>query len=434
MLKLKILDIAKKTTVAAKYNFLKSTLSWDRKKIEDFQLSRLHSLIKHAYTTVPYYRDLMQSLKLNPDDFKSVQDLIKLPVLDRETIRLQSDKLISTTSNKKDLQKGSSSGTSGIPISYYRDNDSLSSGTAALYTLWSMSGWKPGQKNVHVWGNASSIKRWQSLSSKLKNKLMAQLNVASPLLDNPENLKKIAEDIVKFNPVSIEGYPSSVYTLAEYFKKNNIKLPNLKQILTTAENLDSLQQAFLEKEFAPTSDLYGSGEVLGIASRPIGENCYYILDTHVIVETIESGIEGLKEVVVTDLDNYAMPFIRYKVGDMIDQVYQPDKNSKYQFSYFKKMAGRSTDIVILPNGRRFHPVNIFGGTLFRKYPEINRHRVIWNGKSLKFIFEIKNTFDYSPLETELKTLLKVYEIPFTIELTDKLLPSANGKFKYFEVV
>lgn len=434
MIKLKLLDLAKKSKINRWYDFFLATLQWERRQLEEYQNARLRKLLQYAYDNIEFYRMGMQERNVLPSQVNSFRDLERLPMIHRDDIRANGNKLTPVAIELSKCHKGTSSGTTGVPITYYHDVTGESAGMAAGYVLWSMSGWRFGKRNVHIWGNATSIQRWATWSSRAKNVLIRQLNIPSIWLDDPEGIEDVSRKIMKFDPISIEGYPGAIYTLAQHCQKKGYSLPSLKQVLTTAENLESYQRSLIEKVFAPTGDLYGSGEVLGIATRPIADDKYYVFDPHVIVEAVDSWIPGTKDVVVTDLDNYAMPLIRYRIGDMIDDLHLPEKGSQYPFSYFNRIIGRNSDIVDLPNGKRFHPINIFGGTLFRKYPEIVRHKVIWNGKLLKILFETVKPVNAKGIETDIKELLSVYEVPFMIKYVDQILPATNGKYKYFEKV
>ena len=433
MLKLRILDLAKHTTINPFYESYMKMLHWDRERAVKFRDQRVQELITHAYSHVPYYRNLMQQHGITPAQIQTAADLQLVPVLDKEIIRANQQSLLADNVSKEKLHQSSSSGTTGVPVTYYHDDRGISAGIASGYALWSMSGWKPGDRHVHIWGNTSSIKRWNTWSSRMKNKLVNQKNVPSFFLDNPDQLRSVSEEIRKFNPSTIEGYSTAVYTLAQYFRETKQNIPGLKQVFTTAENLEDYQRTLIEDVLAPASDLYGCGEIMGIAARPVNDERYYIFEPHVVIETADSGIDGMKDILVTDLDNYGMPFIRYKVGDMIDDIYQPDASSVYPLPHFKKIMGRTSDVITLPGGKRFHPVNIFGGTLFRKFPGITRHKVIWDGSALKFIFEAEDLPDKNELTRQLELLLAQYEVPFTTEFVKKILPGTNGKYRYFEI-
>ncbi len=430
---LSLLDAAKGTSILFWYRFFQRALSWNREQVKAYQARQLHKLIRHARDTVPYYREEFRRLGVAPEDINSAAALSSLPILDREVIQDNREALLSSQYAAGNLHKGSSSGTTGIPIHYYSDPSGLSAGTAAGYVLWNMSGWEPGRRHVHIWGNETSIRRWKTIGSKMKNLLFRQKNIPSTLLDGPANLAGIARQIIRFKPRSIEGYASSIYSLAVYFQQEGLHLDNLKQVLTTAENLAPYQKSLIEQVFAPAGDLYGTGEVLGIASRPAGGQRYFIMDPHVVAETAETGINGMKSLLVTDLNNFGMPLIRYRIGDLVDELHEPEPEAEFPFTWFTRILGRSSEIITLPNGKRFHPVNIFGGTFFRNFPQVIKHKVVWDGEALKFFFEVRERPPAPEMEAGLKSLLQSFDVPFSVEYTHKILPSANGKFKYFEI-
>ena len=430
---LAVLDAAKGTRIGHYFRLFSSSLKWSREEVERYRLLKLKQLLETAGKNCPYYRGLFKTAGFEPATVKRIADIENIPILERDTIRDRGHMLINEGIPFRKLFKGSSSGTTGTPITYYHDRDGMSAGIAAGYVLWSMSGWRLGQRNVHVWGNATSIKRWDTWGSRMKNAMIRQRNIASTGLDDPELADTAAREIIAFDPVSIEGYPGAIFSLAQHFKAKGYSLRKLRQVLTTAENLEDSQRELIEEVFAPTGDLYGSGEVQGIAARPVADDKYYVLEPHVIVEAVASEMPGMKDVVVTDLDNHGTPFIRYRIGDMIDSLNVPDEDSPYPFASFKKVLGRKSDIILLPNGKRFHPVNIFGGTLFRRFPAISRHKVIWNGVSLKFVFERNGSLDEGKLNDELQESLASYDVPFSIEYTSGLAVPPGGKHTYLEI-
>lgn len=423
---LKVIDAFKGEDVLGRYLFFLETLKWDRDQVLEYQTLRFNQLIKHARENVPYYKERLSSIK-------DLSDLKRIGILQRENILANESGLIDKRRSKKELIAGSSSGTSGIPIKYYNDKFGVSSGKASSYVLEKMIGREFGKRSVHIWGNQSSMQQWKTLNSRLKNKLINQKKIASTSINDPNELEGIAREIMAFKPVSIDGYSSSIFTLAKYFEEKGYKINSLKNIVTTAENLEEYQQEVIERVFCPVSDLYGSGEVLSIALRPANDKKYYVFDPHVIIETQDSEIAGMKEIVVTDLDNYAMPLIRYKIGDLIDNVFTPVPGSKYPFNWFNKINGRSSDIIGLPNGKKIHPVNIFGGTLFRKYKGIRRHKVIWDGKRFEFVFEADQTLNTEGLKNEIKNLVAPFDVDFMVTVTEKIMPSENGKYRYMEI-
>jgi len=418
-----------------KNNFYNSYHTWLRlfpEEIRSRQLEKLQKLVQHAYRHIPWYRNVFDQAGLKPQDIRSQDDLRNLPPLTREAIRDQAGQMIWPGFKGKVL-KGSSSGTTGIPITYYQDMNAMSAGTAAGVYMEQMCGLIPGMRNVHVWGNKESIQQWNTLNSWLKQKVNHRKNIAATLLNDPANIPDVVRQIRQFRPQSIDGYPNSLFAIAQYLHTHKIRIPSLRLAFTTAENLEPHHEELIEQTLAPVSDMYGCSEINGIAIRPATEKRYYIFEPHVIVETVPLPGQPMQEILVTDLDNYYMPLIRYKIGDLIDGVRPGSAGNPFPFAYFTKIYGRSSDRVVLPNGLVLFPVNIFGGTLYRKYPQITRHRVTWNKQFLKFEFEANGSLNREALEADVKRSLTGYPIAFQVHYTHQLLPVKSGKYQYFVV-
>jgi phenylacetate-CoA ligase len=424
-------DMAKGTRINSYYKEYLPFQKYDIEKIRKTQQEKLDLLILHAWNNVPWYKKQMENAGFNEKNKIAVSELKYLPVLNRYDIQEYRNQML-WENYKGKIFNGSSSGTTGIPIKYSQDINSYSSGVAANHVLMGLSGWTPGMRSVHIWGNMESVKQWNKTSSKIKQKINNRKNIASTLINNTEQIGRITESIIKFRPEVIEGYTNSIYELADYLKEENIRIPSVRKVFTTAENLEDYQKEQIEKIIAPVSDMYGCGEINGVACRPVKENKYYIFDPHVIVETDSADNSEMKEILVTNLNNYYMPLIRYRVGDLIDDVYPASSSNPFPFSYFTKIYGRTADHIVLKNGKKIFPINIFGGTLYRKYSAIKRHKTIWNGEKLIFVFEISGDMSFDALNVDIRRSLFGFEVEYEIQTTPKLLPSPNGKYKYFE--
>jgi len=124
-----LLDMGKGTKVKNYLRFYNEVLNWQRVDISKYQFKKFKLLIEHAYNNIPYYKELMIDNHLTPNSINTFDDIKKIPPLTRSDIQNNLDKLVSKKIKKF---KSSSSGTTGIPISYYNDLDSQSAGMAAL--------------------------------------------------------------------------------------------------------------------------------------------------------------------------------------------------------------------------------------------------------------------------------------------------------------
>lgn len=427
-----ILDTFSGLDIMSNYKIFTNSFSWSRERVIEHQNRKLKSLLSHAFHNVPYYHELFESSGIMPDDIKSVEDLQKIPVLTRDLLRDNYEELKDARSIYRKQFPASSSGTTGTPIKYVHDRQCESAGIAAGYALYHLSGWSVGRRRLHIWGNPTSIIKWQKYTSRAKRIILKQKNYPAYLLNDPENYQDLLSLIRAFKPEFIDGYAGPIGSFACWLRDMGIKTQGIKTVFTTAENLTPGFREVISEVLGPVSDLYGSGEINGIAIQPVFSDRYIILESHVIVE--EEEFNGSSELIITDLDARLMPLIRYKIGDVVDRIHKPAGESDGAFSYFHTLDGRTTDFIKLNNGKVIHPVNILGGTFLRKYPEIRRHKVIWDGEVLNFVLEVSGNIDLDLFTNSIIENLRGFEVEFKVTLKEKLLPSANGKFKYLEII
>jgi phenylacetate-CoA ligase len=431
-LRLLLFDISKKTQTRKYYRFFKKTLLWNKEQHITYRNKRIQAQIQHFYKNSPFFKKKLDASGIDPFKIRSIDDLKVIPPLTREELMLHFDEIL--CQNKlKNAHYSTSSGTTGLPVKYAKDSDGFSAGVAVGYILWELAGWRFSHRQLHIWGNPSSVGKWNNPLSKIKSKIFNKKNIPSNLANTTEGLKEITQTIKHFKPQSIDGYTSSLLNLSDYILKNEIKIPKPKLVSSTAENLLPVQKDIIEKALGPVADLYGCGEINGIAIKPPGESRFFVFNPHIIVETEKVANGNLKEILVTDLDNQLLPFIRYKIGDLIDDVKTSNPGDPmYPLDYFTEIHGRQADLIYLPNGKVITPINLLAGTLFRNIGGIVKHKVIWEKNQLRFIFVTNEYYNAELAFSKITEYLKDYEVPFNINIVDDIKPGASGKYKYFE--
>ena len=184
---LRLFDKAKKLNTLYYYQLFKSSCNWSIENVEKYRYQKLQELLSYSYKNIPYYTSIFNSLKIKPEDIRSVNDLSLLPVLTRHDIANNYNDLVNTKHHYRSTFPSSSSGTTGIPVKYIHDSFGESAGIAAGFTLLSLSGWQVGKKTLHIWGNPESISKWKSSSSRLKRKVFNQSNYPAFYLNDPNN-------------------------------------------------------------------------------------------------------------------------------------------------------------------------------------------------------------------------------------------------------
>src|SRR4030042_4284046 len=290
------------------FNEYKKNLGKTKKEIQAFQLTRLKKLIHHAYATVPYYRKLFDNLNLKPHDIKTLNDLKKIPVLDKKTVLSNLNKLKS--SKKYKLIKIFSGGLTCNKVVIFKDIRyyQISAGVL-LRDLYSL-GIEPGYKSAWIWGDTN---REKSFKDKVLNYLSFELNRRKMFnvfnYTDEKVIHWLKNSFNKFKPDYIYGYAGVIYDIAKCIKRNNIKIHRVRMVITTSERLE--RRKFIENVFkCPVYDQYGCSEVTSVAIEDRNQ-VMHSSDDSVIVEVTKAC-----EVLLTPLESYGMPLIRYKPGDI----------------------------------------------------------------------------------------------------------------------
>lgn len=318
--------------------------SWEQ--FETLQSNKLKRLMNHCYRNVPYYTDIFKQMGLKPEDIKTVKDLEKLPFLDKQTVNSNFDKLQAKNRLKLFANKARTSGTTGRPATFLRDYHSINFESAAMWRFWNNSG-DFGLRRVVLRG-ADVVPIEQKKSPFWVYSPANRELVMSVYHLSRDNVKSYIEKLQEFNPDTLSALPSAAYQLAVYCQNFGCEI-NLKAVYTTCELLPASYRSLIENVFkCPVIDWYGQSErVAAIAQCEKGT--YHILEDYSIVETVATNC-GL-EIVGTGLDNYLMPLVRYRTGDIIE-LGNCQCSCGRSFRTVEKFYGRNVDYVITPDGNK----------------------------------------------------------------------------------
>jgi phenylacetate-CoA ligase len=330
---------------------------WTLATINAYQDERLCELIRHAYHTVPYYRDLMRSLRLTPRDIRSREDLAKLPVLTKEDVRSNVLLLISETANKRELVSRRTSGTTGKSLQFFVGRATV----AAQWAVWwrhrkrfglDVRSWHanftgklvvpPGQNRPPYW-------RW--------NGPMCQAVINMHHI-TPGKITDILSFLNQNRFEYYSGYPSVIHALTVTAMEAGLALESRPRVVVTgAENMLEFQRRDIQTlTGAILTDQYGFSEACGNASH-CPEFVYHEDFDFGIIECIDpvsmpdGTVKG--KIVCTGFACKEFPFIRYEVGD-IGVWDEPNRTCRCgrQSRVLVRIEGRSDDYVVTPEGRR----------------------------------------------------------------------------------
>ena len=426
-------DIVRGTHSIKCFHELEKTQWLSPTQLEDLQQKKLHALLVHAYENVSYYRKMFEEIKLKPDDIKSIDDLSKLPFLTKEIIRKNfPDNITPNNYNKNQLIKFYSGGTTAEPLISCKDKDAISWGLGATYRGWSWSGYGLGDRYAMLWRSPDTIEEYSKFYKRIEN--FIRRNMFLPSFDmSKETLFRHVRQLRKYKPKVMRASPSAAYILAKFMKYEGIDDIKPNAILTTSDKLYDFQREAIESQFGrEIFDGYGSNEIRSIAFECEEHNGYHISAENVIIEFIKNGEQvapgEFGEIVITDLNNYAMPFIRYKIGD-VGTPSDEHCSCGRGLPLMKSIEGRLNNFVITPEDKLLPSsffVDLFGNIEF-----IKQFRVI---QETKENIIIKIASESKPNEKETANLVEhvrknIGDIKMVIDYVDSIPPTKTGKLQ-----
>ena len=336
------------------FNELQKLQQKSRGEILEIQNQKLKNLIAFSYMTSPYYRSKIDELDL-ADKVKTGRfEINELPILTKHDLRSCGNELLSNSINIKKLLKGQTGGSTGLPVTYYYDQHSLQQTEAALRTFFTWSGWKPGERILFLWGARQDLTNRGVVKKNLGEWVSGRKIL--PAYEFDEAIMSNWLLIIKtYKPVIIYGYTSILSAFAKYIKESEKGIWPLKGIYTTAEMLYPTQRQLIEEVFhCKTYNQYGCREIPGIASECPNGNMHILTDM-AYVEALGGKSTGHRnELIATSLSNWAMPLIRYKLGDL-GELKEGACPCGLSFPMMEIGFGRTNDILVTLNGKHIYP-------------------------------------------------------------------------------
>lgn len=344
---LPIADFAMKTSISSSRRTIKKLRKLSKDQLISWQEDRLRKLIHHAYTKTTYYSTLLNELNIKPDEIRTITDLEKIPVLTKEIIRKNYNNLRAVNIEDIPHQETSTGGSSGDPLRYLLDNNSWSFTVANTIINWEKTKYKYGNKFVALGSSSLLVDNKTSFKHKIYYILKNKVSLNG--INMSDSVCKEYTDIIRCNNIKyIYGYATSIYLLAKYCKSHGVNI-KINCCFTTSEMLTVIYRETIKDAFScEIMDCYGAndGGITAFSLKSgvyeVGYNCVFNLQ--------DATNEGASEIVITDLFNYAMPIINYKLGDIIEINKNQNTDYTYNGQLFNKIVGRSSEILQLENG------------------------------------------------------------------------------------
>ncbi len=294
-------------------------------RMRELQEEKLRRLVHHAYRHVPFYRERMKAAMIHPDDIKTLDDLGRLPFLTKDDVRqhLYFD-IMSDNHDKDEILKISTSGSTGEPFVCYVDRSQLEFRWAATLRAMEWTGWRFGDRQLRLWHQTLGMSKTQVVRE-VADAVLSRRKFIPAYEMSDENLKQFVRTIEEFQPVLMDGYAESFNFLARYLKEYGRLNVQPRGIISSAQSLPDASRKIIEEAFGcKVFDKYGSREFSGIAYECEAHDGHHIVGEGYLVEVLKDGKPAqpgeVGEVVITDLNNFCLPFIRYRIGDLAEAM------------------------------------------------------------------------------------------------------------------
>jgi len=392
------------------------------------QKEKLVRILKHASTNIPYYRKLFNDCGILVDKLNLPEDISDIPLLTKEIFK-QNFSLFMNTNHNGRVSEEQTSGTVGKPLVIPIDRLKSAFIRAVMYRNYGWYNIDVGDKQARFWGIPSAPKL--HLRESLKDFCANRIRLSA--FDISEDaFKQFVDKLVKFKPKYFYGYPSLLYKFSQWLSDNPIGVSdlNLSAIICTGEVLYDFQRKGIESTFhCKVVNEYGTTET-GIIAFECQDGNLHINSDHVYLESVKSAeFADAGSLVVTELNNFYNPLIRYKLGDLGSISKDPCKCG-IGFPVLKNLTGREGNFIVTPMNRY-----IFSAILSYTFRDgIKQFQGIQNEKGELIIRIVRDkTLTDESLMNYRKTLLNALgeQMRIVFEYVSHIEPERSGKLRYF---
>lgn len=402
----------------------------------DLGTDALRRLLHHCRWNVPYYADLLADISVAEMEEHPRAVLSRLPVLTKDTVRAQFRRLQSKDNSHKNCQVNTSGGSTGEPVQLVQDDEYRDCSTALRWFSQHLLGCEVGEPHVWLWGSERDLEAGtQSWKARFFNWL-TNAKLLNAFRMSPADMRHFIEVLNRVRPRLIIAYAQSAYELARFAEREGLPVTPQRAMMTSAGTLYPFMREKLKQVFGcEVYNLYGSREVSDIAWElpvrrglwaPPWANLIEIVDDE--SDAVLAGTEG--NILITCLTNYAMPLLRYWIGDRGGLL--PVSETENGAQVLSHVSGRTVDTFrredqTLVDGEYFTHLLYFR-------PWVWKFQVVQKSPA-HLLFRVVPK-DARPPESELDAiaagsrLVMGAECRVEFEFVEDLPAPASGKFRY----
>ncbi len=399
------------------------------------QLDDLRAFLQAVGSEVPYYRALFAKQGFQPRELESLDDLRRLPLLDKATIRSHSESMV--REGARHLVQSNTGGSSGEPLVFFLGRERVSHDVAAK---WRATRWWDvdiGDPEIVLWGSPIELGAQDRVRLLRDRLLRTELLPAFDM--SVHSMDRFLARIRARRPRMLFGYPSSLALLAGHARQRGIAMDDLgvRVAFVTSESLYPHQREAIEGCFGcPVANGYG-GRDAGFVAHACPAGSLHLTAEDIVVECIgadgqpvQSGERG--EIVITHLRSADFPFLRYRTGDVGRLADAPCRCGR-GLAVLEAIEGRSTDFVVAADGTVVHGLALI--YILRAIPSVGEFRIVQESLDTTLVQVVPlegfdNTAENLIIEGVRERLGR--DVMVSVERCSQLPREASGKFRYVQ--
>lgn len=330
-------------------DLLEKSEHWTLSQIADYQLSQVRRMVDYAYQNSSGYRELYRQHGVAPDSIRTIEDIRKLPFVEKELIRDRLEEFSVPLEGRYYVTTG---GSTGVPCGMYRDPVSFARELASKAHQYHRVGWIEGTRQIVFRGlNIDTPDHMQFVSE------FNELRCSSYHFGTA-SMEQYRQRALEYAPEWIRCYPSSGYVFARFLGETGRSLPRLKGILCSSEHLYDFQKELMQQVFGTRIfSHYGHYEMAVLAGFCEYQDTYHVLPQYGYAELIDR--EGrpvtqpgrVGEIVGTSFIMHATPFIRYRTQDLARLRGWGCSACGRPYQVWERIEGRLQELIVTRSGR-----------------------------------------------------------------------------------
>jgi len=403
---------------------------YDRKWIDETRNKKLRRLVRYCYENVKYYREAFDQANVTPADIHSTADIYKLPFLTKKQLRGRLWDFLPKQIGPCRISR--TSGSTGVPVCIFSDANSRMHNAAAIIKYRKAVG-------IALFGSAI-ITPLKNEAEKTKKPAWTYFHgvhktyYVNPYLESQEHFDYASKLFKKKADAALIGITPAIIKLAYQINDGKVSGFRPKAIITSGQSLSDKNRDVIERVFSTkVTDVYACSEGGEVAWQCRASGFYHINEDNCIVEilkddkSVKSGEVG--EVAITNLNRFAMPILRYKIGDLaIATDHQCICGRK--LAMLERIVGRTGEDIICPDGKVLLWNQLKG---FMNISQVRQFQIVQNNDgdlTVKYVpAEDADIRDISKLIKSRFEPLVGNSVKFNIEEVTTINPTKSGKLK-----